>query len=83
MGAVHPFQNFIRARLHRKMQIGHQFSAIGMRLNQRIAHVIWVAGGKADTLQSIDLIQSPNQLRQTPAGPFNTFAVIGIHILAQ
>ena len=54
-----------------------------MRLDQIIAHVIGVGGGKANTLQPVHLVQRPDQLRQRPVRPIRARAVIGVHVLAQ
>ena len=60
MFAVHRLEDAVRAGLHRQMQIGHQLVAGTMRLDQRIIHVVRVAGGEADPLQPINGGQVPD-----------------------
>ena len=82
MAAVHPFENFIRPRLHRQMQIGHQFRTVAVGLNQFICHVIWMAGGKAYPFKPLDIIEGPDQFGQCPTAAW-TSPVIGVYILSQ
>ena len=83
MASVHPLEDLVAARLHRKMQIGHQLGAFAMRRDKVVAHVIGMAGGKADAFQPVDIIERPDQPGQCPVAAALARAVIGIHVLAK
>ena len=52
--AVHGGEDAIGARLHRQMQLRHEFRQIAMRRDQIVAHVARVTGGVAQPLDAID-----------------------------
>eukprot|EP00581_Thalassiosira_minuscula_P039778 CAMPEP_0184473508 /NCGR_PEP_ID=MMETSP0740-20130409/123963_1 /TAXON_ID=385413 /ORGANISM="Thalassiosira miniscula, Strain CCMP1093" /LENGTH=53 /DNA_ID=CAMNT_0026850461 /DNA_START=136 /DNA_END=297 /DNA_ORIENTATION=- len=53
-----------------------------MRLNQVIHHVVRVASGESNTLQTVDLIQLPDQPGQSHIAAA-VCPVVGVHILPQ
>ena len=53
-----------------------------MRGNQIIVHVIRVRCGKSDPLETVNLVELPNQIGQGPC-PAIRGAMIGVHILPQ
>ena len=54
-----------------------------MCCDQVVFHVVGMRGREPDALEIVDLGQLADQPGQAPVAPVGTFAVIGIHVLAQ
>ena len=61
VAAVHRLEDAVAARLHRQMEVGHQFVDLAMGGDQAVGHVGGMAGGVADALQAIDLGERADQ----------------------
>ena len=53
--AVHRGEDAIGSRLHRQMQLRHEFRQIAMRRDQIVVHVARVTGGVAQPIDAVDL----------------------------
>ena len=65
------------------MQIGHQLVDLAMCRDQRVVHVVGVAGGIADPLQPVDLGQLLDQTGERVIRALCAHAVIGVDVLTQ
>jgi len=78
VAAVHRLEDAVASRLHRQVEVRHQFGDLAVRCDQGVGHVGGVARGVANALQPIDLRERPDELGETAlaVGP-------GIHVLPQ
>ncbi len=79
---VHGVENAVRSRLHRQMQLRHQFGQVAMRGDEAVVDVARMARGVAQALDAGNGRETLEQLRKRVSASVRSLAVIGIDVLA-